>query len=59
MTEPTTLTGYCDDLEKWGCELLEDDDGEFSVVNSQGAVTKLENTSQFAAAFEAWHLMKP
>jgi hypothetical protein len=58
MIEPTTLAGYLADLEKWGYE-LECDDDEYSVVSKSGAITRLENTSDLAAAFEAWHLLKP
>lgn len=58
VNEPTTLDGYLADLEKWGCEIIEDDDGEFRLEHN-GRQTRLENTSQFAAAYEAWHLMKP
>jgi len=57
MIEPTTLAGFLTDLESWGVELFEDD-GVF-YIEFEGRQTRLENTSQFAAAFEAWHLMKP
>ncbi len=57
LVEPTTLQGFLDDLDKWGCTLIEDE-GEF-MLEYNGRQTRLENTSEFAAAFEAWHLMKP
>jgi hypothetical protein len=57
VIEPTTLEGYLADLNKWGCELVEDD-GVFYVNYGERSM-RLENTSEFAAAFEAWHLMKP